>query len=100
MELAAQEAYAETGAFPALLAIYHLFGDPALLISIGWPNGGDLAAVVDTCQHVVHTGGSAAAPGAKRWVTFACIRSVWLPQSTSGSFDVDGAEADLTPRYA
>ena len=30
--LAAQEAYAETGAFPELLAIYHLFGDPALLM--------------------------------------------------------------------
>ena len=28
--LAAQEAYAETGAFPELLAIYHLLGDPAL----------------------------------------------------------------------
>ena len=30
--LAAQEDYAETGAFPELLAIYHLFGDPALLM--------------------------------------------------------------------
>ena len=30
--LAAQEAYAETGAFPELLSIYHLFGDPALLM--------------------------------------------------------------------
>ena len=30
--LAAQEAYAETRAFPELLAIYHLFGDPALLM--------------------------------------------------------------------
>jgi hypothetical protein len=28
--LAAQGAYAETGAFPELLSIYHLFGDPAL----------------------------------------------------------------------
>ena len=28
--LAAQEAYAETGAFPELLSIYHLLGDPAL----------------------------------------------------------------------
>ena len=28
--LAAQEAYAETGAFPELLTIYHLLGDPAL----------------------------------------------------------------------
>ena len=28
--LLAQEAYAETGAFPELLLIYHLFGDPAL----------------------------------------------------------------------
>jgi len=28
--LAAQAAYAETGAFPELLSIYHLFGDPAL----------------------------------------------------------------------
>jgi hypothetical protein len=28
--LAAQEAYAQTGAFPELLSIYHLFGDPAL----------------------------------------------------------------------
>ncbi len=30
--LAAQEAYAQTGAFPELLSIYHLFGDPALLM--------------------------------------------------------------------
>ncbi len=30
--LGAQEAYVETGAFPELLSIYHLFGDPALLI--------------------------------------------------------------------
>ena len=30
--LAAQEDYAETSAFPELLAIYHLFGDPALLM--------------------------------------------------------------------
>jgi hypothetical protein len=30
--LAAQEAYASTGAFPELLTIYHLFGDPALRI--------------------------------------------------------------------
>jgi len=28
--LAAQESYAATGAFPELLSIYHLFGDPAL----------------------------------------------------------------------
>ena len=28
--MAAQEAYAETGAFPELLSIYHLLGDPAL----------------------------------------------------------------------
>jgi hypothetical protein len=28
--LAAEEAYAETGAFPELLRIYHLIGDPAL----------------------------------------------------------------------
>jgi hypothetical protein len=28
--LAAQSAYAETGAFPELLSVYHLFGDPAL----------------------------------------------------------------------
>jgi hypothetical protein len=30
--LAAQEDYAQTGAFPELLQIYHLFGDPALRI--------------------------------------------------------------------
>jgi hypothetical protein len=30
--LAAQERYAETGAMPELLAIYHLFGDPALTL--------------------------------------------------------------------
>ncbi len=30
--LAAQVAYAETGAFPELLSIYHLFGDPALVL--------------------------------------------------------------------
>ena len=30
--LAAQEAYAETGAFPELVSIYDLFGDPALLM--------------------------------------------------------------------
>ena len=28
--LAAQGAYADSGAFPELLSIYHLFGDPAL----------------------------------------------------------------------
>jgi hypothetical protein len=28
--LAAQSAYAETGAFPEMLVIYHLFGDPAM----------------------------------------------------------------------
>jgi hypothetical protein len=28
--LEAQKRYADTGAFPELLAIYHLFGDPAL----------------------------------------------------------------------
>ncbi len=31
--LAAQRAYAETGAFPELLSIYHLLGDPALKIN-------------------------------------------------------------------
>ena len=30
--LAAQKAYAETGAMPELLSIYHLFGDPAMTI--------------------------------------------------------------------
>jgi len=30
--LDAQEAYAETGAFPELLTIYHLIGDPALTL--------------------------------------------------------------------
>ncbi len=30
--VAAQDAYAQTGAFPELLSIYHLFGDPALKI--------------------------------------------------------------------
>ena len=30
--LAAQSAYADGGSFPELLAIYHLFGDPALKI--------------------------------------------------------------------
>ena len=30
--LAAQEAYAETGAFPELLSIYNLFGDPAMTL--------------------------------------------------------------------
>ena len=30
--LAAQSAYADTGSFPELLAIYHLFGDPAMRI--------------------------------------------------------------------
>ena len=30
--LAAQLAYAESGAFPELLSIYHLFGDPALTL--------------------------------------------------------------------
>ena len=30
--LAAQSAYADSGAFPELLAIYHLFGDPAMRI--------------------------------------------------------------------
>jgi len=28
--LAAQESYADTGALPELLGIYHLFGDPAM----------------------------------------------------------------------
>ena len=28
--LAAQGDYADSGAFPELLAIYHLFGDPAM----------------------------------------------------------------------
>ena len=30
--LAAQESYAESGAFPELLSIYHLLGDPALIL--------------------------------------------------------------------
>ncbi|HEX9723842.1 MAG TPA: C25 family cysteine peptidase, partial [Vicinamibacteria bacterium] len=30
--LAAQGAYAETGSFPELLTIYHLFGDPAMTL--------------------------------------------------------------------
>ncbi|GAG34185.1 unnamed protein product, partial [marine sediment metagenome] len=30
--LAAQKQYADTGAFPELLSIYHLFGDPALTL--------------------------------------------------------------------
>jgi hypothetical protein len=30
--LGAQEAYLGTGAFPELLSIYHLFGDPALTL--------------------------------------------------------------------
>jgi hypothetical protein len=30
--MAAQAAYAATGAFPELLSIYHLFGDPALTL--------------------------------------------------------------------
>jgi hypothetical protein len=30
--LAAQSAYAERGAFPEMLVIYHLFGDPAMRI--------------------------------------------------------------------
>ena len=30
--LAAQKAYAEAGAMPELLSIYHLFGDPAMTI--------------------------------------------------------------------
>jgi hypothetical protein len=30
--LAAQKTYAESGAFPELLSLYHLFGDPALKI--------------------------------------------------------------------
>jgi len=30
--LAAQKAYADSGAFPELLSIYHLFGDPAMRI--------------------------------------------------------------------
>jgi hypothetical protein len=29
---AAQRAYAQTGAMPELLALYHLFGDPAMKI--------------------------------------------------------------------
>ena len=28
--LTAQQQYADSGAFPELLAVYHLFGDPAL----------------------------------------------------------------------
>jgi hypothetical protein len=31
--LAAQAAYADSGAFPELLSIYHLLGDPALRIN-------------------------------------------------------------------
>jgi hypothetical protein len=30
--LAAQAAYADTGLMPELLAVYHLFGDPAMRI--------------------------------------------------------------------
>jgi hypothetical protein len=30
--LAAQSAYAETGSLPEMIVIYHLFGDPALVI--------------------------------------------------------------------
>jgi hypothetical protein len=30
--LAAQQDYADTGAFPELLSIYHLFGDPTLTL--------------------------------------------------------------------
>jgi hypothetical protein len=30
--LAAQSTYALSGAFPELIAIYHLFGDPALVL--------------------------------------------------------------------
>jgi hypothetical protein len=30
--LAAQSAYADSGAFPEMIAIYHLFGDPAMRI--------------------------------------------------------------------
>jgi hypothetical protein len=30
--LAAQVAYADTGAFPELISIFHLFGDPALVL--------------------------------------------------------------------
>jgi hypothetical protein len=30
--LAAQVAYADSGALPELLGLYHLFGDPALVI--------------------------------------------------------------------
>jgi hypothetical protein len=30
--LTAQKAYAQTGAFPELLSVYHLFGDPAMSI--------------------------------------------------------------------
>jgi len=30
--LAAQKAYAQTGAFPELLSVYHLFGDPAMKV--------------------------------------------------------------------
>jgi hypothetical protein len=30
--LAAQATYAETGAFPELLSIFHLFGDPAMTL--------------------------------------------------------------------
>jgi hypothetical protein len=30
--LAAQKTYAQSGAFPELLSLYHLFGDPALRV--------------------------------------------------------------------
>ena len=32
--LKAQERFADTGAMPELIAIYHLFGDPALPLAI------------------------------------------------------------------
>ncbi len=32
--LAAQEIYADTGAFSELLSIYHLFGDPAMALTL------------------------------------------------------------------
>ena len=37
--LAAQNAYAQSGDFPELLSIYHLFGDPALRIRLEAPSG-------------------------------------------------------------
>ena len=35
--LAAQQAYADSGALPDMIAIYHLFGDPTMRIEVGGP---------------------------------------------------------------